>query len=397
MGSPDRVHYMDNLRAFAMLLGIFFHAALAYSPMLHQVIPVADPQNSIWVDVLAFFSHTFRMPLFFIIAGFFAAMLINKKGLTHMFKNRMLRVGLPFVVFLPLLYVSLGLMFGWAIEDVEHKSPMLEMIAAMAQMPDAPPPEPSTVHLWFLYYLVFFYVLNLLLVKFVKVDWAKRVFNRPKLFLLLSPLLLAMTLASQHAPFPAPEKFIPQLWATVFFGLLYCFGYGLYKCEAFLDKLKPYLPIMFTLSVLAYGLLYIQVDTPATMQQMMENGAQPPAFTLKQFGLGLLQAIPALYLSLFLLVVGKTWCNQQSSVLRQISNSSYWIYIIHFPLLWMIQFWLLDVDLPLIAEFLISSLGTIAIGYTSYLLLVKNTPIGWLLNGRKKPTYIDINEPKFIK
>jgi glucan biosynthesis protein C len=39
MGTHDRVHYMDNLQDFAMLLGIFFHAALAYSPMLNQLRP----------------------------------------------------------------------------------------------------------------------------------------------------------------------------------------------------------------------------------------------------------------------------------------------------------------------------------------------------------------------
>lgn len=77
MGSHTRVHYMDNLRAFAMLLGVFFHAALAYSPTLSQLWLTADANNAAFVDMLAYFSHSFRMPLFFLIAGFFAALLVH--------------------------------------------------------------------------------------------------------------------------------------------------------------------------------------------------------------------------------------------------------------------------------------------------------------------------------
>ncbi len=32
--SQDRLHYMDQLRALAMLAGVVFHAALAYSPLM---------------------------------------------------------------------------------------------------------------------------------------------------------------------------------------------------------------------------------------------------------------------------------------------------------------------------------------------------------------------------
>ena len=42
---PIRYHFMDNLRAIAMIAGIFFHAALAYSPMLSSVWLTADSQT----------------------------------------------------------------------------------------------------------------------------------------------------------------------------------------------------------------------------------------------------------------------------------------------------------------------------------------------------------------
>ena len=386
MGSHSRVHYMDNLRAFAMLLGIFFHAALAYSPMLHQLWPTSDQENAALVDILAFFTHTFRMPLFFIIAGFFTALLISKRGLSSMFKNRLMRVTLPLAIFLPLILVSFAIIFGWAMESIENKSPLLGMIAMMAHMPEAPKPPVTTTHLWFLYNLTFFYLLAVLAAKFINFDWAQKVFNYPKLFLLLSPLLIVPALVTQHAPFPAPEQFAPQLWSFGFYGLLFLLGCGLYKNETFLDSLRPYLIYLLATSIIAYGIFYSLLPKGMNMQQVMENAMNAPELTSKNFALALLQAIPAIYMSLSLLIIGKTWMNKQSIWVRKIADSSYWIYIIHLPVLWVIQFLLLDVQLPLIIEFLISAFGKLFIGYISYLLLVKPTPIGWLLNGKKKPS-----------
>ena len=69
----SRLYYFDNLRALAMIAGVFFHAALAYSPMSHNIWLSADIEQSIIVDWISWFTHLFRMPLFFVIAGFFVA------------------------------------------------------------------------------------------------------------------------------------------------------------------------------------------------------------------------------------------------------------------------------------------------------------------------------------
>ena len=73
--TTQRLHYLDNLRALAMIGGVFFHAALAYSPVLHNLWLTADNHQSAVVDIVSWFSHLFRMPVFFVIAGFFVAYL----------------------------------------------------------------------------------------------------------------------------------------------------------------------------------------------------------------------------------------------------------------------------------------------------------------------------------
>ncbi|MGI9470886.1 MAG: acyltransferase family protein [Rubripirellula sp.] len=106
-GIPRR-HDLDALRAIAMLLGIALHAALGFAP-----IPwiVQDVQQSEGFYVFFSVLHGFRMPLFFLISGFFTAMLWRKRGLTALLKHRTKRVFLPcmlgLVTIIPLLnYVS---------------------------------------------------------------------------------------------------------------------------------------------------------------------------------------------------------------------------------------------------------------------------------------------------
>ena len=86
-GAPEgvppeaRVHALDHLRALAMLAGVLFHAALAFSPLLQPYWPTADRQSWAGIDALAWFSHLLRMPLFFLVAGFFTAALHARRGM----------------------------------------------------------------------------------------------------------------------------------------------------------------------------------------------------------------------------------------------------------------------------------------------------------------------------
>ena len=159
MQNDDRVHYMDNLRALAMLAGVVFHAALAYSPFVHDLWPTADTGGSAGVDVLAWFGHMFRMPLFFVIAGFFAALLVRKRGIGGMMRNRLARVLLPFVIFLPLVYCSLRWLTAEAASNTRNPSPVLRWIKQITIEQGSLPLAPTVAHLWFLLYLMCFFVL----------------------------------------------------------------------------------------------------------------------------------------------------------------------------------------------------------------------------------------------
>jgi ankyrin repeat protein len=108
-----RRHDLDALRATAMLLGVVLHAALAY--VTYPFWPVRDTDTSAFFDVMNSALHGFRMPLFFMISGFFTAMLWRKRGLGALMKHRAKRILLPLVVLLiPIQVVSFGMMAVFA-------------------------------------------------------------------------------------------------------------------------------------------------------------------------------------------------------------------------------------------------------------------------------------------
>src|SRR3954468_14808658 len=83
---------LDALRAGAMLLGIVLHASLSFFPSYWMV---ADRRQDDGFGVLFSAIHGFRMPLFFVMSGFFSAMLLHKRGRGALVKHRFHRVFLP--------------------------------------------------------------------------------------------------------------------------------------------------------------------------------------------------------------------------------------------------------------------------------------------------------------
>lgn len=378
-----RFHYMDNLRALAMLTGVFFHAAIAYSPLMNDLWPSSDPAKSAALDSVAWFTHLFRMPMFFLIAGFFACYMVEKRGLASFIKNRALRVLLPFVIFLPLVVVSVVASIVWVMTNVENLSPILMFFAMMADAPDAPEPSPSTTHLWFLYNLIQFYIVYSLLHRSTLLNRAwSGVFRSPLFVLVVLPLLLVPALFSQFTPHPAPEQFLPQLWSFGYFGIFFLLGSIMYRDQALIDRIKPYAFWLLGTSIVMYVFVYRSFPQTVSLQDALawQQGVRP---SLAHLPVSILEAYVSVHMTFVCLVVGKALLDRANTTFRFIADSSYWVYIIHLPVLFAIQFRLLDTDWSWWLEFAVSSFGTIGFGLLTYVLVVRRTPIGWMLNGKK--------------
>ena len=100
-----RRHDLDALRAFAMILGIVLHGVLSFMPRTFW--PAQDVNAHPIYGIVLVAIHGFRMPLFFLLSGFFTAMLWRNRGLRELGKHRAKRILLPMVlgviVFVPMI------------------------------------------------------------------------------------------------------------------------------------------------------------------------------------------------------------------------------------------------------------------------------------------------------
>src|SRR4051812_28777248 len=78
-GKP-RLDYLDATRAFALMLGVIFHASLSFSPY-YMGWAVQDISTSTIIPDFVQISHSFRMESFFLLAGFFSYALFRRNGL----------------------------------------------------------------------------------------------------------------------------------------------------------------------------------------------------------------------------------------------------------------------------------------------------------------------------
>ena len=104
MTSPDatpsggkRRHDLDALRGFAMLLGIGLHASLSFFPGFWAV---TDNKADLDAGYDEFFLavHGFRMPLFFLLSGFFTVMVWRRRGMSSLLGQRVKRIAVPLAI-----------------------------------------------------------------------------------------------------------------------------------------------------------------------------------------------------------------------------------------------------------------------------------------------------------
>ncbi len=74
-----------------------------------------------------------------------------------------------------------------------------------------------------------------------------------------------------------------------------------------------------------------------------------------------------------------------SPIVRYCADSSYWLYLIHFPILWQINMLVADIPWHWLLKSLFYVLVSFAIMMPSYHYLVRSTWVGKLLNGRTYP------------
>jgi len=382
----ERLHGLDALRSAALLLGVVLHAAMSFFPV--QIWIVADDQRSAWASGLFFVIHVFRMATFFLIAGLFAHMMLNRRGVGGFVRNRLVRIAAPLAAFWTPTMAAIIAVLVW--------NASLQGLTAAA----APPPPtydwtniPLT-HLWFLWVLLLFYA-ALLIARAVfgaldRQGAAARALDRltgaligpwgP--FVLGAPLAVALWLEPNWIAFfgiPTPDHgLIPNASATVGFGVAFGFGALLDRRRDLLNRIAAWTPAYLGLAVGAGATALMLAGGPDPhLTPLTEPVAK--AFAASAFGV-------ATYASVFAaLGLALRFASGHSAVRRYLADAAYWIYIVHLPLVMAAQVAVQDWSLPWFVKLAVVVAGVLAVSVASYELLIRHSFMGRWLNGRRTP------------
>jgi peptidoglycan/LPS O-acetylase OafA/YrhL len=94
----QRLLFFDNLRVFAMAMVIAHHAAQPYGPTGGPWL-IQEPVRAAVLGAFFMVNRSFGMSLFFMIAGYFSVMSCDRVGPRTFLKSRLLRLGIPLLVF----------------------------------------------------------------------------------------------------------------------------------------------------------------------------------------------------------------------------------------------------------------------------------------------------------
>jgi len=370
-----RIHSLDSLRAIMMLLGPIIHSAVTYGVIQRTDWPLKDPTAiHAFNDYLVLFIHAFRMQIFFMVTGFFGAMLFYERGIMKMIKNRLARIAYPFVVFLLLLWPLL--LFGLQFTGMVFAGKEDAFAQALAVFSNSSSFIPAvTLHLWFLYYLIFMTVAVIPIA--LALSNAPQVTSKITTFfewIIQKPVLRIFFFATFTAiiyfMIGQPDvvgavSFKPNILTFFYYFLFYIVGWIFYKSKHLLSQMMR---LDWGCTILAVVLFTVAFLMPDYFNHSMEIINQSLVVWLFVFG------VTGLFIR---------YGSHYSAVMRYISDSSYWVYLLHLPIVIIISGLIVDWSLHSVIKSGVAALITVFLCLLSYHYLVRATFIGQFLNGRK--------------
>jgi glucans biosynthesis protein C len=380
------LHALDAVRGFALLLGIVFHATISFVPAPAPIWIVGDSHRSTALAVLFFTIHVFRMTTFFLIAGFFAHMSFHRRGAKAFISDRLKRIGLPLLLGWPLVYAAIFAVVVWA-----------AISANGGHLPTTPPrpwptfPRFPLTHLWFLYVLLELYLGVLILrAGVVLIDRTGRVrliIDRLVSLVMRSPLApvvlaLPLTFAFAVDPkwlmwfgVPTPDSsFVTNPEALIGFGTASGFGWLLHRQAELIRILERRWALNLCLAIgLCVASLAIAGVTPQLTP--IKDGVAALA------GAGC-YALATWTATFAVIGLALRFLSGFSPTRRYIADASYWLYLIHLPIVMALQVAVSRLDWPWPAKFAAILAVALPLMFASYQLLVRYSFIGGVLNGR---------------
>jgi hypothetical protein len=369
---------LDRARTFLTLVVLLHHAVIPYTHFGHT-----DPRSWIGFDAVVLATDSFFMAMFFFLSGLFTWPGIGRKAPHVFLRDRLLRLGLPFaiaaVTLIPIAYyaVELRLHPGTTFAAFWWKT------VTVGPWPSGP--------LWFIWVLLVFDLTASLLyrVSATLVDPINRMslkgFDRPAVFY---GFLVAVTAIG----------YIPLL---VYFGANRWFEFGPFSVQA--SRLLLYAFYFFVgvgvgaanfnrgilsedgglpkgrwlwliATLVPYVLMWVMI---AIKREILGNPNTLPDWYQAVYGL-----FYVLFSAAILLTILAFFLHSKApgpNLLDRMQADAYGIFLVHYPIVLWLQYWMFDFDWPAIVKATIAFVLTVILSWAATAALRKIPGAGHVL------------------
>jgi len=361
---------LDRTRTFLTLVVLFHHSVIPYTYFGHT-----DPKFWIGFDAVVLATDSFFMAMFFFLSGLFVWPGLVRKGPFSYLRDRLLRLGLPFVIcaftIIPIAYYAIALR---QTPDVSFADFWWKTVT-VGPWPSGP--------VWFLWVLFAFDLVASLLCRLRPnlLDpinrLSLRASERPAEFFAVMLAVTALLYIPGRVHFGAGSwfEFGPfsvqhgrvLLYATYFF-----FGAGI--GAAALDRgllsadgrlAKSGWGWMIT-ALVPYCLMWMLIYVK---REILGNPVRLPDWYEASYGLffaAFSVTIMFAILAYFLRFKRSGW-----SILDPMQGEAYGMFLVHYPIVLWIQYWLFDVDVPAVVKVMVAFVLTIALSWAATAALRK--------------------------
>ena len=306
-----RYNYIDNLRFILVFLIVIYHIAMAFNTWCEAnyiFIEESKPLSSIIV-----FLSPYYMPILFLLAGISSYYSLKKRGYKTFIKERLLRLGIPLIFSILVIVPILSY-----IADIFHNSYndnfFMHYSIFFTKYTDFTGYDGgfSFGHLWFILVLLLISIITLIPIRITELIKNQKIRKISLIiFSILSIIIMILTFDVKLLGKP-----------LIVYLFIYLLGYFVFSKEEIINKISKfwfiYLPI-FLISAITNVVLFIWVKD----YEILNNISNYFAFIF-----GVISLISIFY----------RFINKTNVFLKESYKISYVFYIIHFPIVVLLQY-----------------------------------------------------------
>lgn len=374
-----RLYYLDWLRVLVVLAVFYAHTTDIFDTLSWHI---RNGQQNPGLEVLFPFLSYWGMSLMFLLAGASAYFVLRSRTGGEFLSERFKRLVIPFIagliVLSPLLaYIEALVRSPYPASFVNFYPHFFASIQASWSLQWL---GAYAYHLWFLAFLFLISALALPLIMYLRREQGQQFISRLTalsarpggLFVFVLPL--ATLHIALQLPFPGYQN-----WANFFAWLVFfLYGYILFSDPRFVRAIEKQGKIAL-LAALACSLIIMAWVLTGVLHTLGTTPGYSVEYMLYQF----LYSMTAWFWTVFMLFVGIRFLNVSNRVIQYGNEAVLPFYILHYPVLVITTFCVMQLESNPITTFLIVSTASLIATLTLYELLIRRINVMRLLFGMK--------------